>query len=106
MLERAFGAVGGFVEFRVLGPLEVVDADRTVSFTPTREGTLLAILLVHANEVVSVDRLIDDLWRGEPPPSAGPTLANYVKSLRRALEPQRARGTESRVLVTQRPGYL
>jgi DNA-binding SARP family transcriptional activator len=63
-------------------------------------------LLLHANEVVSRDRLIDELW-GETPPETAPTaLQVYVSQLRKTLEPGLGRGGASRVLLTRAPGYL
>ena len=50
------------MEFRILGPLEVVDADRPLPLGGERQRALLALLLTRANEVVSTDRLIDELW--------------------------------------------
>ena len=50
---------------------------------------LLAALVVHANQVVSTDRLFEFLWRGQPPDSAANTLQTYVSHLRRSLEPDR-----------------
>ena len=55
------------MEFRLLGPLEVLDSDRPVPLGRGRQRALFALLLIHANEVVSTDRLIDQLW-GEAPP--------------------------------------
>lgn len=94
------------MDFRVLGPPVVVDGDREVALGTTREGVLLAILLVHADEPVSAARLIDDLWGGNPPAGALATLQGYVRNLRRALEPGRPAGEASGVLVTRRPGYV
>ena len=85
------------MEFRVLGPLEVADGDRPVDLGGPRQRALLARLLVHANEVVAAERLIEDLW-GEGSTGAN-ALQVSVSRLRRAL------GTEAR-LVTQPPGYL
>jgi DNA-binding SARP family transcriptional activator/WD40 repeat protein len=93
------------VDFRVLGPLCVVDGDRTVALGTTKEAALLTILLVHADEPVSAARLIDELWRGTPPPGAAATLQGYVRNLRRILEPDRPAGAPSELLVTRRPGY-
>jgi DNA-binding SARP family transcriptional activator/WD40 repeat protein len=93
------------VDFRVLGPLSVVDGDRTVALGTTKEAALLAVLLVHADQPVSAARLIDDLWAGAPPPGASATLQGYVRNLRRLLEPTRPAGEPSGVLVTRRPGY-
>jgi len=49
------------MEFRILGPLEVADGDRRLPVTGTRERALLAVLLIHAGEVVSADRLAEEL---------------------------------------------
>ena len=94
------------MEFRVLGPLEMINGDRQIAFSPTREGALLAILLIHAGEVVSADRLIDHLWHGEPTEGAPATLQTYIRDLRRMLDPTRRAGAAREVLVTRRPGYL
>ena len=59
---------------------------------------LLALLLVHANQVVAPDRLIDDLWDGAPPNTARPTLQTYVSQVRKSLP----RGS----LVTRPSGYV
>jgi DNA-binding SARP family transcriptional activator len=93
------------VFFCVLGRVAVsVDGTEQV-LGSTREAALLGDLLVHANEVVSADRLIDDLWHGEPPAGAAATLHTYVRNLRRRLEPRRASRAVSEMLLTRRPGY-
>jgi predicted ATPase/DNA-binding SARP family transcriptional activator len=94
------------VKVCVLGRIGVVADGGEVVLGATREAGLLADLLVHAGEVVPAARLIDDLWRGDPPPGASATLQTYVKNLRRMLEPGRAAGEASEVLLTRRPGYL
>jgi len=66
---------------------------------------VLALLLLHANEVVSTDRLIDDLWGDSPPESAANMLQGYVSHLRKTLEPGSHRG-EDEVLVSRPPGYV
>jgi predicted ATPase/DNA-binding SARP family transcriptional activator len=66
----------------------------------------LADLLVHAEQVVPAERLVDDLWRGEPPRAAAATLQTYVKNLRRLLEPGRAARARRGVLQTVRSGYV
>jgi predicted ATPase/DNA-binding SARP family transcriptional activator len=73
------------MEFRILGPLEVTDGERVIELGARRQRQLLAILVLHANEVVSADRLIDDLWGTEPPATAVKTLQVYVSRLRRTL---------------------
>jgi predicted ATPase/DNA-binding SARP family transcriptional activator len=72
----------------------------------TREAALLADLVAHAGQVVAADRLVDDLWRGDPSPGAAGTLQTYVKNLRRVIEPGRAAGLASSVVETCRPGYV
>jgi ABC-type transport system substrate-binding protein/DNA-binding SARP family transcriptional activator len=66
---------------------------------------VLALLLLHPNEVVSTDRLIDSLWGERPPPTAANMLQGYVSRLRKALEPGHARG-EHELLLSQPPGYV
>jgi DNA-binding SARP family transcriptional activator len=87
------------VEFRILGPLEVVERNRVLPLGGSRQRALLALLLTRANEVVSADRLIDELWPSGPPQNAGNALQYHVSQLRKTLG-----GTE--VIVTQPPGYL
>ena len=63
------------MEFRILGPLEVLDDGRQVELPRLKERVVLAVLLLHANEFVSRDRLIDELWGEAPPPTARKALA-------------------------------
>ena len=67
---------------------------------------MLALLVLEANRVVSMDRLAEDVWGGDPPEGWVTTLQTYVFHLRRALEPGRARGAPGGVLVTRNHGYL
>jgi len=94
------------MQFRVLGPLEVEADGGPVVLGGPKERLLLALLLARPNRVVSVEALIQGLWGGHPPRSAGKTLQAHVVRLRRALEPGRARGAAGEVLVTRQPGYL
>jgi DNA-binding SARP family transcriptional activator len=73
------------VEYRVLGPLEVVDGDGPVALGRLKERLVLAVLLLHANEVVSRDRLIDELWGEAAPPTAKKAVNVYVSQLRKTL---------------------
>jgi len=66
---------------------------------------VLALLLLHANEVVSTDRLIDELWGESPPESAANMLQGYISHLRKTLEPGRGRG-EHELIVSRTPGYM
>jgi DNA-binding SARP family transcriptional activator len=93
------------MQFQILGPLEVRRQGRQVAVGAAKQRALLAILLVHANELVSSDRLIDELWP-QPPETAANTLQVYVGKLRKALEPGRARGAPAEVLITRAPGYM
>jgi len=74
------------VEFRILGPLEVVGDDgRTISLPAPKVRALLALLLLNRNRVVPSDVLIDELWDEQPPATAAKTLQVYVSQLRKAL---------------------
>ena len=94
------------VEFRVLGPLEAHAGSRPLRLGGSKQRALLAILLLNANEVVSSDRLIDELWDSDAPDSAAKALQVHVSQLRKALEPERGPGDPGSVLVTQSPGYM
>jgi YVTN family beta-propeller protein len=93
------------MEFRILGPLEVEEAGRRLPLGGGKQRALLAILLVHANEVVSRDRLIEELWGGSPPQTATTALQVHVSQLRKLLDPGATRGEEE-LLVTRAPGYV
>lgn len=73
------------IEFRVLGPIEAVRDGTTVTLGGPRQRAILALLLVEAGQPVSVDRLADELWNGEPPAGASTTVRAYVSKLRTAL---------------------
>jgi predicted ATPase/DNA-binding SARP family transcriptional activator/Tfp pilus assembly protein PilF len=95
------------VEFRILGPLEVLDeADRPLALGGAKQRALLAVLLLHAGAVVSAERLVDELWGEDPPRSARSVLQVYVANLRKVLEPGRARRAAGGILRTRPPGYL
>jgi DNA-binding SARP family transcriptional activator len=88
------------MEFRILGSLEVHDGDRPVALPGPRQRGLLMLLLLNANQVVSSDRLIDELWSHEAPESAAAALQASVSRLRKAL------GGGSELLATVAPGYV
>src|SRR5437588_6682757 len=73
------------MEYRILGPLEVADEGRLVPLGRLKERLVLAVLLLHANEFVSRERLIDELWGPAPPPTARKAVNVYVSQLRKAL---------------------
>jgi YVTN family beta-propeller protein len=86
------------IEFRLLGPLEVVDDGRPVAAGGPKQRALLAVLLLHRGEAVPSDRLIDELWGERPPASAIKIVQGYVSNLRKAL------GAET--LLTRGRGYV
>jgi DNA-binding SARP family transcriptional activator len=86
------------MEFRILGPLELWDRGREVSLGGPKPRALLAVLLLHPNEVVPANRLIDELWGEDSPEDAAAALRVNVSRLRKAL-PQD-------VLTTRSPGYV
>jgi DNA-binding SARP family transcriptional activator/pimeloyl-ACP methyl ester carboxylesterase len=88
------------VEFRVLGPLEVTADGRSLGLAGARTRAVLAMLIVHANQVVSSDRLIEELWPGQP--RAADSLQVRLSELRKVL---RSAGEADR-LATRPPGYL
>ena len=91
------------MEFRLLGPLEVWEDGRPLSLGGTKQRALLGILLLRANEVVSRDVLIDELWGDRPPASAAHSVEAYVSRLRKTLHADRA---GEPILVTRPPGYM
>jgi YVTN family beta-propeller protein len=96
------------MDYRILGPLEVFDGERRVALEGSKQRALLAILLLHANEVVSADRLIDDLWGEQPPATALKTLHAYVSRLRKALDDGSgpSSGSPTGVIDTRGHGYM
>ncbi|MGZ8782701.1 MAG: BTAD domain-containing putative transcriptional regulator [Gaiellaceae bacterium] len=86
------------MEFRILGPLEGADGDRPLLLGAQKQRALLAVQLLHRGEVVSTDRLADELWGEQPPPTAVKSLQVYVSQLRKVLG--------EGVLETRGRGYL
>jgi DNA-binding SARP family transcriptional activator len=84
--------------FRLLGPLEVSEGERSLALGGVKQRSLLAILLLHANELVTSDRLIDQLWGATPPRTAAKSVQVYVSRLRKLLGDGR--------LTTRPPGYV
>ncbi len=87
------------MEFRLLGPLEAQKDERVIPVGGAKQRALLAILLLHANEVVSRDRLVEELWSERPAGSAGHSLDHQISRLRKTLEP-------SEMLATRPGGYV
>ncbi|MGY1804368.1 BTAD domain-containing putative transcriptional regulator [Blastococcus sp. SYSU D00922] len=93
------------VRVSVLGPLQVTVGGVPTQLGGPRQRSVLARLAVAGGHVVSTDRVIDDLWEGEPPPKALASLQVHVSHLRRALEPERRTRSAASVLVSRPPGY-
>ena len=90
---------------RVLGPLEVTVNSAPADVGGPRQRCVLARLIAAHGQVVSADRLIEDLYADEAPPKALAAVQSYISHLRRALEPGRAARSPAGVLVTSPPGY-
>ena len=73
------------MEFRILGPLEVIDGSGPVALGRLKERLVLAVLLLHAGEAVSRERLIDELWGVAPPATARKAVNVYISKLRKTL---------------------
>ena len=89
------------MQFRILGSLEAVAEGVTADLGSPKQRALLAILLLHAGEIVPTDRLIDLLWGDDPPRTAAHSVQIYVSELRKTLEPLAGR----RLIATRQPGY-
>jgi predicted ATPase/DNA-binding SARP family transcriptional activator len=86
------------MELRLLGPLELIESGRAIACGGARQRAVLALLVLHANQVVPSERLLVELWGEDAPPSAANALQAAVSRLRRALPPGR--------LLTRASGYL
>ncbi|MDR6981024.1 DNA-binding SARP family transcriptional activator [Streptomyces sp. 3330] len=94
------------VELRVLGPVEAAVGGRAVDLGAPKQRAALALLVSQVGRPVSVDVMLEELWEGQPPPSAMTSLHAYVANLRRVLEPERAPRRPATVLRTRGRGYL
>lgn len=86
------------MDFRLLGPFEVVENGRALQIGGHRQRAVLVLLAMHVGEVVSVDEIAEEIWSGSPPSSAVQTIRSYVSRLRNVLDPQ--------ILPSRVPGYL
>src|SRR6266540_371777 len=73
------------MDYRILGPLQALDGDRALALGGPRQRAVLALLLLHANEAVSSEVIVHELWGAEPPRTAAKALQNCVSALRKAL---------------------
>src|SRR4051794_8236704 len=86
------------MDFRLLGPLEVAEHDQLLALGGVKQRSVLAVLLLQGNEVVSAERLIDELWGDAPPATAAKSIQVHVSNLRKELGNGR--------LATRAPGYV
>src|SRR3954453_3577896 len=94
------------MNFEILGPLRVTDDnERELAVGGSKRAALLAVLILRPNEVVSTDRLIDDLWDGRPPATAAKTLQVHISRLRQALAAAQ-NGERREIIVTRAGGYV
>ena len=91
------------MEFRLLGPFEVERDGQVVALGGRRQRAVLALLTMHAGEVLSTDRIVEEIWADDPPPSATRTVHSYVSRLRSSL---RGAPGDPEVLVRRDPGYV
>src|SRR4051794_8894503 len=96
---RPDAVMRGRLTFGLLGALAAHRGSEPLGLGGRQQRAVLAMLLLHANEAVAVERLIDDLWPSPPPPTAGVSLQNQIARLRKLLEPERE------LLSTQPAGY-
>src|SRR5215831_11660648 len=89
--------IGAAMEFRILGPLDVRNGDHAVDLASGRQRALLTLLILSANETVSTDRIVEELWGERSPQTAPKVIQNHVSQLRRALG--------DGLLVTEGSGY-
>jgi DNA-binding SARP family transcriptional activator len=94
------------MEFRILGPVEVWDGTQRLAVGGSKPRALLAVLLLHANQVVTTEALVDELWGEAPPTTARNMVQVYVSRLRQALHRRGDQAAQVPVLVTRPSGYV
>lgn len=94
--------MGERLSFRILGPLAVADAESRVPVGGARQRTILALLLLSPDRVVSVDTMVDVVWNGRPPATARTQIAICIAALRKTF---RSQGAGEEIIATAHPGY-
>ena len=94
------------MRFDLLGPLRVLGDDGPLPLGQPRQRAILARLLIDAEHVVPVDRLVEDVWGDHPPARPAGALHAYISNLRQVLEPGRAVRAPATVIVSEAPGYV
>ena len=92
-------------DFQILGPLKVLHDGQDVAVSGEKQRALLAVLLLHANETLTAERLIDELWGEHPPPTAAKAVQVHVSRLRKALAATNGTSNGHASLVTRDRGY-
>jgi DNA-binding SARP family transcriptional activator len=93
------------MQYRIFGRLEALESGRAIPLGGRQQRALLALLLVERGRLVSVDRLVDELWGDRPPKAAVATVRVYVSQLRRLLGGEQALETRERsYLLHVEPG--
>ncbi|MFQ5554605.1 MAG: BTAD domain-containing putative transcriptional regulator, partial [Acidimicrobiia bacterium] len=93
------------MDFRLLGPLEVVSDGIAIEIPAPKQRSLLGLLLLHAGDVITSDRILEELWGDDQPSSGASAVRFHMSKLRDALLPDRPKGDDG-IIVTRPPGYL
>jgi len=96
------GTIESSVRFRLLGLLGVDTTEGLIDLGPPKQRSVLAILLLHANEIVPTDRIIDMVWGENPPRTAEHSVQIYISDLRKVL----STGSSNELIDTRPPGYV
>ena len=94
------------LEFRILGPLEVLDEGTPVPLGGRNQRALLTLLLLRANQPISTERLVDELWGEHPPRTATTSLQNSISQLRKLFGPEILQTRPSGYVLELQPGQL
>ena len=94
------------MDYRILGPLEALDGERQLPLGGARQRAVLALLLLHGNETLSRDVIVDELWGEDAPATAGKVLQNCVSALRKELPPDTIRTVSGGYALTLEPDDL
>jgi DNA-binding SARP family transcriptional activator/streptogramin lyase len=94
------------VEFRLLGPLEVVDGERQISLGGAKQRSVLALLVLARGRLVATDALIEEIWNGDAPETARKSVQGYVSALRDALGDDRIETLERGYALRVEPGEV
>src|SRR6476619_3164916 len=94
------------MDYRILGPLEALDGERQLPLGGARQRAVLALLLLHGNETLTRDVIVDELWGEGAPPTAAKVLQNCVSALRKELPAETIRTVGGAYSLGLEPGEL